>query len=242
MRIRTIKPEFFTHEGLFEAEQETKLPIRIAFAGLWCVADREGRFKWEPRRIGVQILPYDAIDFSRVLDALVTRGFIVKYRVGNECFGAIPSFQRHQVINNRESRSTFPDPDGGDAEIYEENDASATRKSRDDHAGQGEGKGKEGNKEGKGREGDGASAPRVRFVPPTREESNLESAKIGLPAIEVDKVVAYYASNGWRGGKVPMKSWPHALAGWATRWKERSQSLSLGDNRYQTATADNAEF
>ena len=242
MRIRTIKPEFFTHEGLFEAEQETKLPIRIAFAGLWCVADREGRFKWEPRRIGVQILPYDAIDFSRVLDALVTRGFIVKYRVGNECFGAIPSFQRHQVINNRESRSTFPDPDGGDAEIYEESDASATRKSRDDHAGQGEGKGKEGNKEGKGKEGDGASAPRVRFVPPTREELNLESAKIGLPAIEVDKFVAYYASNGWRVGKVPMKSWPHALAGWAARWKERSQSLSLGDNRYQTATADDAAF
>lgn len=150
MRIRTIKPEFFTHEGLFEAEQETKLPIRIAFAGLWCVADREGRFKWEPRRIGVQVLPYDAVDFSRVLDALVTRGFIVKYRVGNECFGAIPSFQKHQVINNRESASNLPEPCGESVVIYEQHDASVTRESRDNHAGQGEGKGREGNKEGKG--------------------------------------------------------------------------------------------
>ena len=86
------------------------------------------------------------------------------------------------------------------------------------------------------------NAPSIRFVPPTREQLNLEAEKLGLPSIEVDKFVAYYASNGWRVGKVPMKSWPHALAGWATRWKERSQSLSLGDNRYQTATADDAAF
>ena len=50
MRIRTVKPEFFTHEGLFDAEKATKLPLRVAFVGLWCAADREGRFRWEPRR------------------------------------------------------------------------------------------------------------------------------------------------------------------------------------------------
>jgi len=164
MRIRTIKPEFFTHEGLFEAEQETKLPIRIAFAGLWCVADREGRFKWEPRRIGVQILPYDAIDFSRVLHALTTRGFIVKYRVNDAWFGFIPSFSKHQVINNRESDSVLPGFEENTT-ITEEIDASGTREARDDHAGQGEGKGREGNKEGKGKEGrvDLESSPNAAF-------------------------------------------------------------------------------
>ena len=35
MRIRTIKPEFFTHEILYEAEIRFKLPLRVAFAGLW---------------------------------------------------------------------------------------------------------------------------------------------------------------------------------------------------------------
>jgi len=150
MRIRTIKPEFFHHEGLFEAEMETKLPLRVAFAGLWCIADREGRFKWEPRRIGVQVLPYDGVDFSRVLDALTTRGFVLKYRVGDACFGWIPSFLKHQVINNRESESVLPDPDGNIEEIpanTEESDASATREPREDHACSKEGKGREG-KEG----------------------------------------------------------------------------------------------
>ena len=142
MRIRTIKPEFFTHEGLFEAEAATGLPIRIAFAGLWCVADREGRFKWEPRRIGVQILPYDGIDFSRVLDALTTRGFIVKYRVNDAWFGSIPSFGKHQVINNRESSSSLPDWSLNEA-FCEGIDASVTREPRDDHASKEEGKGKE---------------------------------------------------------------------------------------------------
>jgi hypothetical protein len=28
-RIRTIKPDFFTHEDLFDAEQESGLPLRL---------------------------------------------------------------------------------------------------------------------------------------------------------------------------------------------------------------------
>jgi hypothetical protein len=165
MRIRTIKPEFFTHEGLFEAEASTGLPIRIAFAGLWCVADREGRFKWEPRRIGVQILPYDGIDFSRVMDALTTRGFIIKYRVNDAWFGCIPSFGKHQVINNRESASNLPECSANDA-FCEEIDALTTRESREDHAGKGEGKGKEGER----KEGD--STPQAKLDP---ESDSLRS-------------------------------------------------------------------
>lgn len=113
MRIRTIKPEFFTHEGLYELEKETGLPIRVAFPGLWCAADKAGRFKWEPRRLGVLILPYDGIDFARVLDALFTRGFIVRYRVEEVDYGAIPAFEKHQFLNNKEKASCFPAPDFG---------------------------------------------------------------------------------------------------------------------------------
>ena len=145
MRIRTIKPEFFHHEGIFEAELQSKLPLRLAFIGLWCAADREGRFKWEPRRLGVQILPYDNVDFSRVLDALTTRGFIAKYASGNAYYGVIPTFPRHQVINNREKESELPEP-----LQYIAFDACPTRDPRDNHAGKAEGKGREGNKEGKG--------------------------------------------------------------------------------------------
>lgn len=147
MRIRTIKPEFFVHEALYVAEDETKLPVRLAFAGLWCAADREGRFKWEPRRLGVQILPYDGIDFSRVLDALTTRGFVVRYAVKGVSYGLIPSFLKHQVINNRERPSELPSPESSEAislGIPREEDASTTGEPREEHACKEEGKGKEG--------------------------------------------------------------------------------------------------
>lgn len=141
-RIRTIKPQFFRHEELFEAERETSLPLRLAFAGLWTAADREGRFKWTPRALKLDCLPYDDVDFSRVLDALTTRGFIVRYEVDGIEYGAIPSWATHQVINNREAPSTFPEPN--------ENNT-LTRDARVDHATttplvqvQVEGKGKEG--------------------------------------------------------------------------------------------------
>ena len=107
MRIRTIKPEFFTHEGIFELEQQTGLPIRLAFIGLWGVSDREGKFRWEPRRIGIQILPYDEVSFSDILDALKNGGFVIRSNCG--AFGKIPSFLDHQCINIREAASVIPD-------------------------------------------------------------------------------------------------------------------------------------
>lgn len=154
MRIRTVKPEFFTHDGIFDAERESGLPLRIAFIGLWCAADREGRFKWEPRRLGVALLPYDGIEFSRVLDALVTRGFIVKYRVGDSWFGVILSFRRHQVVNPRESASTIPDHVDAD-EIIGACVTRASRVATGDDLARGEGKGKE----GEGKEGVSCSEP-----------------------------------------------------------------------------------
>ena len=148
MRIRTIKPEFYIHADLYESEVESGLPLRLAFSGLWCAADRAGRFKWKPRELGSQILPYDGVDFPRVLDALGTRGFVVKYRVGDAWFGCIPSFSKHQVINNRERPSEIPDVSKAE-EVW---DAWGTRDGRVGHAASGEGKGREGNMEGKGKE------------------------------------------------------------------------------------------
>ena len=128
-RIRTIKPEFFLHEELYDLEQETGFPIRVAFQGLWCQADREGRFRWRPRALKAQILPYDEVDFSRVLDALATRGFLVKYACSGEIFAHIPGFKKHQVINNKESASKLPAPDASESEAM-----TCTREARDDHA------------------------------------------------------------------------------------------------------------
>ena len=156
-RIRTIKPEFFAHSGLFDAEQQEKLPLRLAFAGLWTCCDREGRFKWRPRELKLAVLPYDDCDFVRVLDALSTRGFIVKYASKSDVFGYIPSWKHHQFINNKEPQSQIPNyldcqPD----------DASATGESPVEHA-----FATRGVKEGKGREGKHATFTRPLWIPET---------------------------------------------------------------------------
>lgn len=111
-RIRTIKPAFFRHRRLFLAERESGLPLRVAFAGLWTVADRDGRFRWEPDEIKLDCLPYDDVDFGEVLDVLHEREFIEKYEVDGRCYGYIPSWAEHQVINQREAQSIFPEPSG----------------------------------------------------------------------------------------------------------------------------------
>lgn len=103
-----MKPEFFLHDKIFDLESSTGLPCRIAYVGLWCAADRLGRFKWEPRRLGASILPYDSVDFSAVLDALELAGFVERHEVGGAVYGRIPSFEKHQVINNRERQSDIP--------------------------------------------------------------------------------------------------------------------------------------
>lgn len=157
-RIRTVKPKLFTHEALYDAEYESGLPLRLAFIGLFTEADREGRFQWRPRTLKAAILPFDDLDFSRVLDALATRGFLVKYASrSGEILGAIPTFRHHQAINNKEPASELDAPSAADLANCQSlagqgnADALSTRASRVSHASpdmlrksRGEGKGKEG--------------------------------------------------------------------------------------------------
>lgn len=108
MRIRTVKPELFRHEPLFNAEKSEQLPLRLAFAGLFGCCDREGRFRWRPRQLKLDVLPYDEVDMESVLVALVKHGFLLKYEVHGEYYGCIPSWHKHQHINQREAPSILP--------------------------------------------------------------------------------------------------------------------------------------
>ncbi len=157
-RIRTVKPEFFLSEDLFDLEvQSGGLLIRLSFVGLWTAADRAGRFHWRPRTLRAIILPHDKTDFDDVLRWLCVGGFVCCYESDGERFGFVESFSRNQVINNREKESTLPDPVTADVQVFfardgdgwketkrRVGDASTTRRPR----------GRRG-KEGKGREGEG---------------------------------------------------------------------------------------
>ncbi len=113
-RIRTVKPEFFKHYDLFKAEEESGLPLRVAFSGLWTCADKEGRFKWQPAQLKLDVLPYDNLDFEKVLNLLVEKEFIVKYSVDNKWFGCIPTLPEHQRFSGKEAQfeSKLPPPPG----------------------------------------------------------------------------------------------------------------------------------
>ena len=200
-RIRTVKPEFFRHRRLFLAEKKEGFPLRLAFAGLWTVADREGRFRWEPDEIKLDCLPYDDVDFSAVLDALVKHGFVLRYTVSGREYGCIPGWERHQCINTREAKSTFPAPPDQKSEDAQErtcmhvqvSDASRelharvteTDATRHVHA-QGEGKGRE--EEGK-------------EVLPSRTSANTSQGAGADPTKDVVK--AFMAARNER--------WPNAI-------------------------------
>ena len=182
-RIRTIKPEFFKHDELYQAELDFQLPLRIAFIGLWCCADRTGLFKWRPKQLKLDILPYDNVDFNRVLNALMTRGFIVRYAIKEELYGCILSFLDHQTINYQEKRSPIPDYDEKCiVELSEQEiDALETRLDRDEDANsenrQGrEGKGREGKRKGRGRE-------------EAKKTSKKDDERYGMPLVQVNEKV-----------------------------------------------------
>jgi hypothetical protein len=110
-RLRTIKPGFFLDEELAECQ-----PLgRLLFAGLWTIADREGRLEDRPKRIKVEVLPYDDCDVDALLWELAERGFVVRYEVRGARFITIPTWGKHQSPHIKEQASTIPAPDSPDA-------------------------------------------------------------------------------------------------------------------------------
>lgn len=106
MRARNIKP------GLYKNNILAKLsPLaRILFTGLWCYADRDGKFEWNPDRIKVEILPYDKCDIDKLLMSLHDMTFIYRYEIEGQFYGIIPKFLDHQNPHPHEAKSKIPNP------------------------------------------------------------------------------------------------------------------------------------
>jgi Asp-tRNA(Asn)/Glu-tRNA(Gln) amidotransferase C subunit len=163
-RIRTIKPDFFSSEDI-----TTLTPLsRLFYVSLWCESDKRGRFEYKPGTLKNRYFPADKADIPKLMDELLEAGLVRLYQPsGFPLLGWVVSFEKHQVINNRESESTFPP-----FSI----DASATRESGVKAEGRKEGK--EG-KEGEGRKGS-AREPKTthgKFNHVLLTSSELESLK-----------------------------------------------------------------
>lgn len=111
-RTRGLKPDFFKDEDLaclpFEA--------RLVFAGLLGLADREGRLEYRPKRIKVEIMPFDDVDIDAICRRLADpkiphrdgKKFITIYQADGELYIEICNFKKHQRPHHLEPKSKLP--------------------------------------------------------------------------------------------------------------------------------------
>lgn len=107
MRTRFLKPGFFANDILAECE-----PLaRLLFAGMWCYADREGRFEFRVKKLKAEILPYDeGVSIEDLVAQLARGGFVEVYEVDNTKYIQIVNFAKHQNPHMKETASTIPAP------------------------------------------------------------------------------------------------------------------------------------
>lgn len=104
LKSRVVKPEFFVNEDLSELN-----PLaRLLFIGLWCAADREGRLEDRPKRLKIELLPYDDCDIDQLLQSLHPK-HIIRYEVDGKQYIQVVNFTKHQSIHQNEKKSSFPD-------------------------------------------------------------------------------------------------------------------------------------
>lgn len=106
-RARNIKPGFFVNDELVELPFET----RLLFAGLWTIADREGRLEDRPKKIKMAIFPADYVDVNESLQQLHDAGLIVRYVVEDKGYIEVLKFVQHQNPHLKEAASVIPAPD-----------------------------------------------------------------------------------------------------------------------------------
>jgi len=110
-RTRNIKPGFFKNEDVASCD-----PVaRLLFAGLWTLADADGRMEYRPLRIKAELFPYDSFDIVPMFGQLVARGLVVIYQVGTGSFLEIPRFRVHQRCHPSEASEGFPSCEDGQA-------------------------------------------------------------------------------------------------------------------------------
>lgn len=104
-RARNIKPSFFLNEELSEVPYEA----RLFFIGLWCLCDPQGKMEFRPKRVKVELFPYDNVDCTMLAQCLHQAGLIKFYTVDSQDYIWVPMFTKHQTPHFKESIKGYPD-------------------------------------------------------------------------------------------------------------------------------------
>lgn len=106
-RARNIKPGFFKNEDLAECSPWA----RLCFAGLWTLADREGRLEDRPKRIKGELFAFDSVEVEPLLAELAKHRFILRYEAADgRGLIQVEAFTKHQNPHHREPPSDLPPP------------------------------------------------------------------------------------------------------------------------------------
>lgn len=216
MRARNIKPGFFINCELSEID----FASRLLFIGLWCYADREGRFEWKPKQIKAAIFPYDDVKIEKLLCNLMSLHFITRH----DNTGYVENFKSHQNPHPHEAKSKLPQkPEqtqchdksvtlhGMSCEcnadiiipdiIIPDTSKDSVEKTRN-----------------------------ARFIPPPIEDVKAYCLERGN-SVDPQKWFDHYSSNGWKVGKNKMVDWKAAVRTW--EGKENAGSTKRIGNKQQ---------
>lgn len=105
-RARSLKPGFFRDRKLLDLPPLT----RLLFAGLWTIADREGRLADDSKQIRLDVMPSDRYNVEAGLQQLADGGFIIRYESGPARYIQVRTWKKHQNPHVKEPASTIPAP------------------------------------------------------------------------------------------------------------------------------------
>ena len=215
MPNRIIKDTIRTSESVAEM---TDFEFRL-WIGLIVSADDAGRGDARPAIIKGSVFPLrDRVtvkDISAALHGLAAKGCVSLYEVDGKPYFWFPTWKDHQRI--RDCKPKYPEPPAIDklpqsaASCGELPQSAARIQYESEYE-------SESNTKEKGKR---ASA----FMPPTIEEVAEYCQKRGN-AVNAQRFVDYYTSQGWKVGKNPMKDWQAAVRTWEQKEGRNERGLS----------------
>lgn len=106
-RIRTVKPEYFTHPEIVTLS----IPARLLLLSLLTQADDEGRLFDQPMKIRANAFgENDRVKIGGLLKELADEGRILRYRTESKACIQVLNFNRHQTISKFRPSSLPPPP------------------------------------------------------------------------------------------------------------------------------------
>lgn len=235
-RIRTIKPEFFSHEDLASKSAHA----RLLAIGLLTLADCEGRLRWVPMQVHAQVFPWEELgkhpgaspgSIEDLLGELIDVGYVLHYEVTGKRYVEIVNFRKHQRLSGKELqyKSRCPQPPSGVAKSsdFQGETGEATGK----HLGASPGS--IGNPLGTGEHRNIGTGEQCIGILPTDTDSPKQSKAVSVqrspPSIDdvreymlrlgyrddAESFIDFYSANGWVQGRgKPIRDWQAAVRNW----------------------------